>query len=126
MHLVQTAVEASLVVDIGRLLAVVPQRARAARDSLIRCKDGPSVAERAKILRRVKADGCDLADGANAATLKASPDRLSTVFDDSQVELFPEGLEPIEIDAVPIKVHRNHEADPPITRQKLPAPIEVE
>src|SRR6266542_635301 len=84
MYLVETAVEARLVVDIGRALSIVSKSARPECDGLVRRNHGSAVAERAEVLRRVEAHGRDLPNGTDAAAMESGPDCLGAILDDAQ------------------------------------------
>jgi hypothetical protein len=126
MHLVETAVEAELVVDIRRALPVVPECPCPARDSFVRREQGSGVAEGAEVLGGVKAYGRSLSNGADTTAVGPGPDRLRAVLDDFEIELIPQCLQAVQVDAMPIEVDRDDKADATVEREELPTPIEVE
>src|SRR5262249_35588046 len=126
MDLIEPAVQAHLIVDVRCALPIVSERPGSSRDGLVRSEHRASVAESAKVLRRVEAQGRHLADRTYATSTGSGSDCLRAVLDDAEGELRAQGFEAIESDAVSVEVHGQEESNPAVTREKASATLEVQ
>src|SRR6266850_2593029 len=112
LQFVETRVDAGLLVMIAAGLAAVAQPTQPIGQRAVVGEDRTAVAEGAKVLRGVEAEGARGAEAAHRSSGGGREMRVTTVFDDGQVVARRDGRNRGHVGGLSVEMHRENRARP--------------